>query len=172
MKTAIDVDSLGTQGYWVCTAVGVATLILSLIVDQPFIGLLYLIFYYIGGVGVRERSRYAAIVVAFMYALETLFVVLTSDLRTLTIYLSARLVIHVLLTALLLANVRATWIASQWSPTSEEAILPPRLNDTWTDKLADQAPMWLWPRIGILYYIYSAGFMAMMVVLWWMYNYD
>lgn len=162
VNTASDVDYLGTQGYWVCTVVAVATLIFSLLVDHVLIGLLYFIFYYFGGVGVRERSQYAALVVAVMYSIDTLFVVVTMQV-------GAPLVIHVLLTALLLANVRATLIASNWNPMSEDAVAPPRLNDTWGDKFADQLPMWLWPRMKILYYIYSGGIMGMMVVSWWTY---
>ncbi|HEY6251894.1 MAG TPA: hypothetical protein VI685_18195 [Candidatus Angelobacter sp.] len=165
VNTASDVDYLGTQGYWVCTVVALLSFIFSLIFNQEPIGLLYLIFYYFGGVGVRERSRYAAMAVAIMYSIETLVVVLTTDLRTLNIYLGARLVIHILLAALLLANVRATWIASNWNSASEEAAAPPRLNETWSDKFADQLPMWLWPRIKIFYDIYSVGFI-MGVVFW------
>jgi hypothetical protein len=119
------------------------------------------IFYYFGGVGVRERSRYAAAVVFVMYFGGTLI--------TWKTMLPGSMVAHVILSALLLSNLRATWIASGWKPESEEAILPPRLNENWRDKLVDQAPMWLWPRIEILYYIYSAGFMGMMAVINWMY---
>lgn len=144
-----------------CTLVAVVTLILALISNQVLFGLLYLIFYYFGGVGVRERSRYAALIVLAMYVGETLLFWKTM--------LPGTMVAHVLLSALLLSNFRATWIASGWKPESEDAILPPRLSGTWTDKLADQAPMWLWPRIEILYYIYSAGFVAMMAVIWFMY---
>jgi len=71
-----------------------------------------LLLYYLGGVGVRERSRYAAAVVFLMYLLDTLV---------------SPGVVRVLLSALLLSNLRATWIAANWSPDSEEAALPPRL---------------------------------------------
>src|SRR5205823_8958614 len=69
-------------------------------------------------------------------------------------------VLRIMLAALLLSNLRATWIAAGWKPDSEEAIMPPRLNETWTDKLADQFPQWLWPKIRIVYYIYTV------IVLW------
>lgn len=161
VNTATDVDYLGTQGYWLCTFVAVVTFVFSLIGNQLLFGLLYLMFYYFGGVGVRERSRYAASVVLVMYVAETLLLWKTM--------LPGTMVFHVILSALLLSNLRATWSASSWSPASEEAVLPPRLSGTWGDKIADQLPMWLWPRMKILYYIYSAGFMGMMAVIWFMY---
>jgi hypothetical protein len=150
IQTATDVDYLGTQGYWLCTLVGVLTFVVSVIFDHPLIGLVVLLVYYLGGVGVRERSRYAAIVVFALYALDTLAAGLG--------------VVRVIFLALLLSNVRATWIASHWVKDSEEAVLPPRLNETIGDKLADALPLWLWLRIRILYYIFSAGFAAWMLV--------
>ena len=162
VNTATDVDYLGTQGYWVCTVVAIASLLFALMTSQILLGLLIFSFYYFGGVGVRERNRYAAAVVALMYSIETVLELVTTGP-------GLRLVIHVILAALLLANVRATWIASNWSPGSEEAVLPPRLSGTWGDKIADQLPMWLWPRMKLLYYIYSGGFVAMMLTIWGMY---
>lgn len=162
VNTATDVDYLGTQGYWLCTAVAVVSFIFALLVNQAFFGLLYLMFYYFGAVGVRERSRYAAVVVAVMCLLETLFMAVQ-------LMLTFGFFVRIFLTVLLFANVRAIWIASSWSPASEEAIVPPRLGDTWSDQLADQLPMWLWPRMKILYYIYSGGFMGMMVAIWFRY---
>jgi|SRR5215510_15056557 len=158
VKTASDVDYLGTQGYWICTLVAVSTFIFALVANQMLFGLLYLVFYYLGGVGVRERSRYAATVVLVMYVAETLLFWKRM--------LPGTMVAHVILSALLLSNLRATWIASHWKPESEDAVLPPRLSATWSDKLADQLPMWLWPQMQILYYIYSAGFMVMMAIVW------
>jgi hypothetical protein len=98
------------------------------------------LYYYLGGVGVRERSRYAAVAVLVFYVVDML---------------SGVGVLKVLFAALLLSNLRATWIASGWQSESEEAALPPRLNETWGDKFADQLPMWLWPKIRLFYYIYS-----------------
>ena len=51
---------------------------------------------------------------------------------------------------------RATWIASKWKTDSEEAALPPRLNETWSDKFADQLPAVLWPKARIAYYVFGA----------------
>lgn len=150
ISTGHDVDYLGTQGYWVCTVVAVASFIFGVVADHPISAVFVLLFYYIGGVGVRERSRYAAIVV---------FAVFFTDLLLLGLS-----VVRVLFTALLLSNVRATWIAYHWQPGSEEAGLPARLNETWTDKFADVFPAWLWPKIRYVYYVFSACFLGLAII--------
>jgi hypothetical protein len=108
---------------------------------QPITGVLVLLYYYLGGVGVRERSRFAATAVFLMFAVD--------------LVLSPFSILRVLLTALLLSNLRATWIAALWRPESEEAALPPRLSTTWGDKFADRFPMWLWPKVRVFYYLYA-----------------
>src|SRR5229473_95078 len=149
IQNGTDVDYLGAQGYWVCTIVAIVSFVFLAINGQPITGVAVLLFYYVGGVGVRERSYYAALVVFIMYLLDTLL---------------APGIVRIILSALLLSNLRATWIAATWRPESEEAALPPRLNETFTDKLADQLPTWLWPKVRVAYYIYSAGFLLLVIV--------
>ena len=149
IQNGTDVDYLGAQGYWVCTIVAILSFVFLAIGGQPITGAAILLFYYLGGAGVRERSRYAALVVFVMYLLDTLLM---------------PGVVRIILSALLLSNLRATWIAASWRPESEEAALPLRLNETFPDKLADQLPPWLWPKVRIAYYIYSAGFLLLVIV--------
>ena len=148
IQNGSDVDYLGAQGYWVCTVVALVSFVFLTAIGQPISGAMTLLLYYLGGVGVRERSRYAAIVVFLMYLLDTLV---------------SPGVVRVLLSALLLSNLRATWIAANWSPDSEEAALPPRLRETLADKFADRFPQWLWPKVRILYYVFSAGFLLVVI---------
>jgi hypothetical protein len=152
IKTGSDVDYLGRQGFWVCVVVAVISSVFLVIADSPFSSVLIFLFYYLGGVGVRERSRYAATITFVLYFVDTVF--LGAGLLT------AGGVIRIILLGLLLSNLRATWVASRWQPDSEDATLPPRLADTWGDKLSDQSPMWLWPKIRIFYYVFSACFLA------------
>lgn len=147
IHSGADVDYLGAQGYWVCTAVAVLSFVFLIANRQPATGVAILLFYYLGGVGVRERSRYAATVVLIMYAAD--------------LVLGGIGVVRVLITVLLISNLRATWIAAGWNPASDEAVLPPRLNETFSDKFADQLPAWLWPRTRILYYIFSSGLLLL-----------
>jgi len=142
IRTGSDVDYLGAQGFWVCTVVAVVSLVVFAISGKAILGAVIFLFYFLGGVGVRERSRYAAAVIFVMFVAD----MLTGGLG----------VVRILLSALLLSNLRATWIASRWSPTSDDAILPPRFAETWSDKFADKLPMWLWPKLRILYYVFSA----------------
>jgi hypothetical protein len=154
IDSGADVDYLGAQGYWVCTAVAFFSFVLLVAMHQPLTGILILLFYYIGGVGVRERSRFAAVSVFVTYAADMLLI--PADLL-----ISPGSIIRTLLMALLLSNVRATWIAAVWTPDSEEGVLPPRLSATWSDKFVDRFPMWLWPKIRILYYVYAVGFFVL-----------
>jgi hypothetical protein len=146
IQSGSDVDYLGAQGYWVCTIVALVSVVALLFRGNTILGPLVFLFYYVGGVGVRKRSRYAAAVVLLMYVLDALF---------------ARAgVLTVLFAALLFSNLRATWIASSWKPDSEAAILPPRFGDTWGEKFADKLPEFLWPKVRVLYYVFSGGYLS------------
>ncbi len=150
IQSGSDVDYLGAQGYWVCTLVAVLSFVFLLLTGQTLGAIVVLLFYHLGGVGVRERSRFAATVVLLGYATDTLAAGLS--------------VMRVLIGALLLSNLRATWIASHWTPGSDEAALPPRLNETLGDKLSDRWPMWVWPKLRIAYYVFSVAILAVTVV--------
>jgi hypothetical protein len=153
IQTATDVDYLGTQGYWVCTLIAVLSLVVLVATGQTLAGLCAFLLLYLGGVGVRERSRYAAAIVLLFYATDAI--------------ISGVSVLRIFFASLLLSNLRATWIAAQWKPESDDAAFPPRLNETLGDKLADQLPPWLWPKVRIVYYIFSVGYvLAAAIGLW------
>lgn len=149
IENGSDLDYLGAQGYWLCTLVSVISLVFLLATGKPLTAVALLLFYYLGGVGVRERNRYAAAAVFAMYLLDTLL---------------ALGMVRILFSALLLSNLRATWIASGWQPGSEESVLPPRLNETVLDRFRDVVPAWLWPKIRIFYYIFSIAFLLLVVI--------
>jgi hypothetical protein len=142
-----DVDYLGAQGYWICVLVAIVSFVFWALTDNPIIGVFIFLYFYLGGCGVRERSRYAAAAVFLMYALGTLFAVLVSG-RILAVF--------GLLTALLLANLRATWIAANWKPAPEEAFVPERRADTFGAVVADKLPSLLWPKVRNSYYLFSS----------------
>src|SRR6266436_4591073 len=100
--------------------------------------------------GARERSIYAAGFVLTIYVLD--------------MFVTGPSIVKVLFAALLLANFRAIWIASQWRSDSEEAIPAPRWSENWSDKFADQLPMWLWPKIRIPYYVLSICYLLLSLV--------
>lgn len=150
IQNASDVDYLGTQGFWVCVGVAVFSFAASAFVGQILSGAIVLLFYYLSGVGVRERSRFAAVMACAMYVLELIIV--------------PPGVIRVAIMAVLFSNLRATWIAAQWSANSPEANWPMRLDETWSDKFSDTVPVWLWPKVRAIYYVFSICLLLLTVL--------
>ena len=152
VQSGADVDYLGTQGYWICTFIAAISFGFSLLQGRPFLAITLLLFFYFGGAGVRQRDPLAAGMVFLFYAVDTVstvfFMVFASPW--------GMIVFRIFVTALLLSNIRATWIASKWKADSEVGALPPRFNETWSDKFADQLPAILWPKARIAYYIFGA----------------
>ena len=62
---------------------------------------------------------------------------------------------RIAIAAVLFSNLRATWIAAGWKPGASEALSPPRLRETWSDKFSDTVPMWLWPKVRVVFYFFS-----------------
>jgi hypothetical protein len=141
VTTAEDVDYLGVQGFWVCCIVALLSGVVMLLTGHAFIALSMITFFFLGGVGVREHSKFAATIVFLYYFLDT--------------FGTGFGVVRILIIALFLSNLRATIIASSWRPDSEEAIAPPRLSETWGDKFSDHLPRILWPKIELFYRIFA-----------------
>lgn len=151
IQSGADVDYLGSQGYWVVSVVSIMSLIFLVVTGHPLIAVFTFLFYFVGAVGVRERSLYAAIIVFFMFVLDTI--------------VGGFSIVRILLGALLFSNVRATWICSAWDPNSDEqAALPPRLGDTLGEKFADKLPAVLWPKLRYAYYAFSAIYLVLVVI--------
>lgn len=157
IQSGADVDYLAVQGFWLCTAVGGISLLFLALANHPIIGVLVFLLFHLGGVGVREHNPFAAAVILVYYIVDFLasFLFLLNS--------PAIGVVRAIIIALLLSNLRATWIAGGWKPDSEEAALPPRFGETFSDKLADQWPAFIWPKVKVLYYIFSFGYLALTV---------
>lgn len=91
--------------------------------------------------GIREHDRFAAVVLFAIILINTLI---------------QPGVLGVLLTAILLSNVRAVWIARRWQSGTEDAELPPRFNTTFFDVLVDQLPQKSWPVLRWICYPLSS----------------
>lgn len=158
IQSGADVDYLAVQGFWVCTIVGVMSLVFLALAGQPITGLLVLLLFHLGGVGVREHNPFAAAIILVYYIVDFLASI---------VFLLANSpgvgVLRVIIVALLVSNLRATWIAAGWKPDSEEAALPPRMRETFFDKFSDIWPAFIWPKVKIVYYIYSFGFLVLTV---------
>jgi hypothetical protein len=149
IRTASDVDTLGSQGYWICAAVSVFAWISSAATGHPIAGFFLLLYFYLGGVGVRQHSLYAAAAVFVMFIANTVI---------------SPGILSFFGCVLLLSVLRATFIASFWEAKETEAEMPIRLSETWGDKFVDKLPVWLWPKVRIAYYIFSVGFLALTTV--------
>ena len=111
--------------------------------------LFLLLYFYLGGVGVRQHSLYAAAAVFVMFIANTVI---------------SPGILSFFGCVLLLSVLRATFIASFWEAKETEAEMPIRLSETWGDKFVDKLPVWLWPKVRIAYYIFSVGFLALTTV--------
>jgi hypothetical protein len=158
IQSGADVDYLAVQGFWVCTIIGVLSLVFQVLSGNPITGLLILLLFHLGGVGVREHNPFAAGIMLAYYAVDFLSSVVLVFANTPGIG-----VVKIIVMALLLSNLRATWIASGWKADSEEAALPPRMGDTFADKFSDKWPAFIWPKVKIVYYIYSFALLVLIV---------
>jgi hypothetical protein len=158
IQSGADVDYLAVQGFWVCTIVGLVSCAFRVLAGQPISGLLVLLLFHFGGVGVREHNPFAAAITLVYYLVDFFASVVFLFLNSPGVG-----VLRVIIIALLFSNLRATWIAGNWKPDSEEAALPPRFGETFVDKLVDKWPAFIWPRVKALYYIFSFLYLAMIV---------
>ena len=53
IQSGVDVDYLAVQGFWVCTIVGVISLVTLAVAGQPIVGVLVFLVFHLGGAGVR-----------------------------------------------------------------------------------------------------------------------
>jgi len=147
VENAWDVDYLGQQGMWICTLVAVASLLQTLLTGNPLIigiGVLAALFYLMGGMGVRQGSWPAAAMVCAVYGLEVM--AQAAQLQFPNIF-------RIAITLVLLSNLRATFLASEWRPAAEDEDRPTRFNETLADKFVDQMPAKCWPALQIPFII-------------------
>ena len=145
MDNAWDVDYLGQQGMWVCTIVAVFGLAASFLSGNPLligIAMLSALFFILGGMGIREANWPAA---AMLFAVELCNALLRPNVFTIAFAL------------ILLSNLRATFLASEWKPAAEGEDRPTRFSETFADKYVDQLPRILWPKLQIAFFILSVA---------------
>ena len=153
VANAWDVDYLGQQGFWFCAFVAAFQLGMGILTGHPIqivVALIAASIYFVGGMGVREKSWPAASCVFALYLLDTLTLAFTH------LALTPGFVLRIFFLALLFANVRATLIASRWQPTASEEDQPQRFDVTLRDKLVDLWPPRFWPRLRTSFYAVGA----------------
>jgi hypothetical protein len=158
VENAWDVNYLGQQGFWICVVVAVFQLAaaafsgnLIVLVLQVIAALVFLV----GGMGVREASWPAA---AMVFGLSFVGLLTTMAMGELPG------VIAVVTVGVLLSNVRAAFLASEWKPAGEGEDRPTRFNETMVDKIVDQLPARLWPRIQPYFFAVGAALFALELI--------
>jgi len=141
-----DVDYISQQGFWICVLAAAGTLVVDMLQGSPVAALFEAIFFFLGGVGVRARSRFAAVTVFLASLLSSLVL----QRLTGTGFSIPRIIIL----ALLLANIRAIWLSALWRGSATEPP-PVPLNETIWDKLSDRLPIYLWPKTKWLFYVFA-----------------
>ena len=131
-----DVDTVTRQGFWLCVALSVLTLLSGLVGGDKFAVLSSAAFMFAAAIGVRNHSIPAAVAVLAVYLGERLLLL---RLGQNPIGMTPGIV-----TALLIANVRATWLAAQIAAKRTEPP-PVPLASTIPEKFADVFPIRIWP---------------------------
>ncbi|MGA7342965.1 MAG: hypothetical protein WBE72_09700 [Terracidiphilus sp.] len=158
VDNAWDVDYLGRQGLTICTVVALLELVPSLFSGSALLlvaGLLMSLIFLVGGMGVREASWHAAAMVFSLY-----FVGLLDTLA------EGRIpgILSIVAAGVLLSNLRAAFLASQWKPAGPDEDRPTRFNDGLMDFLVDQLPQKAWPALQIAFFALGSAFLALSFV--------
>jgi len=146
VENAWDVDYLGQQGFWICAFIAVFQLAVALISGNIILavsGIVTAIVFFIGGMGVREASWPAAAMVFAIYLTGILFSLASGQPPN---------VLTIIAAAVLLSNVRAAFLASEWRPLQEGEDRPTRFSETISDKLVDQLPQKAWPVLKVFFF--------------------
>jgi hypothetical protein len=158
VENAWDVDYLGSQGFWICVIVAVVQLVLGLLSGVPFLFAVFLamsLVYFLGAMGVRQASWPAA---ALLFSLSFIGLLHSMALGQIPSILAIGI------TAVLLSNTRAAFLASQWRPAGEDEDKPTRFNESLRDKIVDQMPAKAWPVVQIPFFSLAAILLLLSLV--------
>ena len=150
-----DFDSITAQGLWICFIVAALTAVFSAFAGSPGMGAFEGTFFFFAGLGVRQRSRVAAITAFSAYLLSALVLQRYTG--------NGFGIVRIIFLALLFANIRGNWLSARWA-IDQQATPPLRLNQTLGDKLSDQLPMFLWPKVRFLFYALAGLEIALLLL--------
>jgi hypothetical protein len=153
-----DVDLVGQQGFWICSAVAVFSMAFTLFTGHAFVGALIGAIFFLGGLGVRQLDTGAAVFVFLCYLLDR---ALSVESMVLGLSAGGNPFLGIVATALLFANVRATYLSRRWEAAASPADLsefPERSTTSFADKLANVLPEKLWPWTQYVFFPLAAIF--------------
>jgi hypothetical protein len=147
-----NIDLLGQQGFWVCMFVAAISIIQAIVEQHWTFGIVFALVFVLGGMGVREHSRAAAVCISMLY--------LVNVAGTVVLGQGVPGVLTLAVLGLLVANIRGTWIAARWKDAVAEDDLPTRFKENWRDWLVDILPARLWPRGRYVFFgLYAIAFL-------------
>ena len=151
-----DFDYITEQGFWICWIIAAITACFALILGNFWYSLIDVVFYLLAGLGVRQRSVTASIAAFLTYLLSTAVVMKISG--------RGPGFTGLIILSLLLANIRGIWLSSRWKNLGIEAPTSIRLSESFADKLSDQLPQWLWPKIKWLFFVLAVLELAVLLI--------
>jgi hypothetical protein len=151
-----DFDYITGQGFWICFVVAVLTVVVSLFQGNAPEGLFEGAFFFLAGVGVRQRNRTAGLAALTAYLLRVLNMIRYSH--------RAPGFLDFVILALLFANLRGNWLSARWAKEQGGLEPPLRLNQTIGDKLSDQLPRVLWPKARFVFYALAGLEIALLLL--------
>lgn len=155
VENAWDVNYLGQQGFWICVVVGLFQLAVSALSGNLLttaISAVIALTYVIGGMGVREADWPAAALVFVIFLFGLTYAIALGRMPGL---------LDIAAAAILLSNVRAAFLASEWKPAGEGEDRPTRFNETFTDKLVDYLPQKIWPKLKVPFFGLAAALLLL-----------
>jgi hypothetical protein len=163
VENAWDVNYLGQQGFWICVIVAAiqlasAALSAAAFSTNPILLVSYVIaalVFLVGGMGVREASWPAAAMVFSLALTGLLYIMAMGKFPG---------ILSIFAAGVLLSNVRAAFLASEWKPAGEGEDKPTRFNETLVDKFVDQMPAKLWPRMQHYFFAVGAAVLALELI--------
>ncbi len=111
--------------------------------------------YAIGGMGVREADWPAAALIFVIFLFGLTYGIALGKMPGL---------LEIAAAAILLSNVRAAFLASEWKPAGEGEDRPTRFNETFTDKLVDQLPQKAWPKLKVPFFGLAAALLLLELI--------
>jgi hypothetical protein len=138
IRSDADAAYVTEQGFWVCFILATVTLAFSMFARVPIAGIFEFVFYFLAGLGVRQRRNAAAMTALVAYVLDGLAMQRYTG--------NGFGVLRIVFLVLLLSSVRGTWLSARWKRAGELDREPIRPRDAIFDKVTDQLPGWVWPK--------------------------
>jgi len=150
VENAWDVNYLGQQGFWICVIIALLQALVGVFSGNPVLLVAYVamaLVFLAGGMGVREANWPAAAMVFALFFCDILYTLAVGRLPG---------ILTIVCAGILLSNVRAAFLASEWRPAQEGEDRPTRFNKSFRDRLVDQWPPRVWPVLQVPFFALAA----------------